>query len=50
VGFDPEHTPANAGLVNIHKRCALIGYQANCITTPGGGCTWKIEPQQAHAT
>ncbi|MGV3636823.1 MAG: sensor histidine kinase [Flavobacteriales bacterium] len=42
IGFDPATTPGNAGLVNIHQRCALIGYTANCTTAPGAGCTWHI--------
>ena len=50
VGFDATSTPSHAGLVNIHKRCALIGYHAQCTTTPGAGCTWTIEPLPHHAT
>lgn len=49
VGFDATSTPSHAGLVNIHKRCALIGYRAQCTTTPGAGCTWTIEPLPHHA-
>jgi len=49
VGFDPQHTEAHAGLVNIHKRCALIGYHAQCTTAPGGGCTWHLQPLPEHA-
>lgn len=49
-GFDPEHTQAHAGLVNIHKRCALIGYDAHCTTEPGGGCTWRLQPLPADET
>ncbi len=49
VGFDPAHTTARAGLVNIHKRCALIGFAARCTTAPGGGCTWHLQPLPAHA-
>jgi len=50
VGFDPEHTEQHAGLVNIHKRCTLIGYKATCNTAPGKGCTWYIQPLQEHGT
>lgn len=50
MGFDPEHIEAHAGLVNIHKRCALIGYSAQCHTTPGGGCTWHIRSNAPHGT
>lgn len=50
MGFDPERTTAHAGLVNIHKRCALIGFVARCTTAPGGGCTWHLQPLSAHAT
>ncbi|MBL7945793.1 MAG: hypothetical protein JNN32_06970 [Flavobacteriales bacterium] len=49
VGFDADNTPAHAGLVNIHKRCALIGYRAQCTTTPGSGCAWTIQPLPHHA-
>jgi two-component system NarL family sensor kinase len=48
VGFDTASTPAHAGLVNIHKRCALIGYSAHCTTTPGSGCAWTLEPLPHH--
>lgn len=48
VGFDADNTPAHAGLVNIHKRCALIGYHAQCTTTPGSGCAWTLEPLPHH--
>lgn len=48
VGFDTASTPAHAGLVNIHKRCALIGYSAQCTTTPGSGCAWSLEPLPHH--
>lgn len=44
MGFDPERTTAHAGLTNIHKRCALIGYSATCHTSTGGGCTWNLAP------
>ncbi len=49
LGFDTATTKPHAGLVNIHKRCALIGYQATCTTRPGGGCTWHIRPLTSHA-
>ncbi|MBL7945800.1 MAG: hypothetical protein JNN32_07005 [Flavobacteriales bacterium] len=42
IGFDLASTKANAGLANIHQRCALIGYTAECRTAPGAGCTWLI--------
>jgi signal transduction histidine kinase len=42
IGFDPANATANAGLANIHQRCALIGYTASCTTAPGAGCTWLI--------
>lgn len=44
-GFDPERTNANGGLVNIRKRCALIGFTARCTSAPGNGCTWQFEQQ-----
>lgn len=49
-GFDQHATTPHAGLVNIHKRCALIGYIATCTSTPSKGCQWTIQPHQHHAT
>lgn len=49
VGFDPQQTVTHAGLANVHNRCALIGYQAQCSTTPGGGCAWHLQPLPEHA-
>lgn len=45
-GFDPQHTKGNAGLVNIHQRCALIHYTARCTTAPGAGCAWDLIPDE----
>jgi two-component system, NarL family, sensor kinase len=41
-GFDPENTPGNGGLVNIRRRCELIGFDARCISSAGGGCEWRL--------
>lgn len=49
-GFDHEHTNGNGGLVNIQRRCALVGFRAQCTTAPGAGCTWTLEPLPAHGT
>jgi len=49
-GFDHEHTNGNGGLVNIQRRCALVGFSAQCATAPGAGCTWTLEPDQTHGT
>lgn len=48
IGFDTKTTKHNAGYVNIHERCRLIGYEATCETQPGGGCTWHITPLNDH--
>lgn len=50
AGFDAERTVGNGGLVNIRKRCALIGYEAACSSTPGQGCTWRIQQLNEHGT
>lgn len=50
VGFDPAKTEAHAGMLNIHKRCALIGFTAQCHAAPGNGCTWQIKPHTPHGT
>lgn len=47
-GFDAEHTQGNGGFVNVHRRCALVGYTATCATRPGAGCTWSIQPNETH--
>jgi len=49
-GFDKERTEVHAGLLNIHKRCALIGFAATCTTAPGGGCTWHLRSLPEHGT
>jgi two-component system, NarL family, sensor kinase len=48
AGFDAAHTVGNGGLVNIRKRCALIGFDAECISAPGRGCTWRIQQKPDH--
>jgi signal transduction histidine kinase len=48
-GFDPAAVRKSAGLVNIHRRSELIGYEARCTTAQGKGCTWVIEPRD-HGT
>lgn len=50
AGFDAEHTVGNGGLVNIRRRCALIGYEALCTSAPGTGCTWRIQQLNEHGT
>lgn len=47
-GFDVANTAGNNGLLNIRKRCALIGFRADCTSTPGTGCTWTFEQQNDH--
>jgi signal transduction histidine kinase len=49
-GFDATTTAGHGGLVNIRRRCALIGLQASCTTAPGQGCTWTITHTPAHGT
>lgn len=49
-GFDPQRIAANAGFLNIQKRCALIGHVAQCHTAPGQGCSWHIKPYSPHGT
>ncbi len=47
-GFDAATTAGNGGLVNIRRRCTLIGLEATCTTAPGQGCTWTIRPTREH--
>ncbi|HEY0977112.1 MAG TPA: ATP-binding protein [Flavobacteriales bacterium] len=47
-GFDGERTTAHGGLVNIPKRCALIGFDAHCVSTPDHGCTWTFTQRSGH--
>lgn len=44
AGFDTDVTGANGGLHSIHRRCALVGYEAKCTSAPGQGCVWRIVP------
>ncbi len=50
VGFDTATTARHAGILTIHKRCAIIGYQAVCTSSPGNGCTWRLNPTPSHGT
>lgn len=43
-GFEKVNVRTNAGLTNIHKRCAMIGFHAICTTSPGAGCRWQLQP------
>lgn len=42
-GFDPGTVKARAGLRNIERRCALIGFEAKCTTALGQGCSWTLQ-------
>lgn len=46
-GFDPATVMANAGLHNIHRRCSLIGFEVECRSALGEGCTWDLRQQGA---
>ncbi len=43
-GFDATTAKNGGGLVNIRKRCTLIGYQAKLETETGKGCVWTLTP------
>lgn len=43
-GFDTEALQSNGGLLSVRKRCALVGYTAQCTSRPGLGCTWTLKP------
>ncbi len=47
-GFNVANTAGNNGLLNIRRRCALIGFSAECTSAPGTGCTWIFEQQNDH--
>lgn len=44
LGFDATTAKNGGGLMNIRKRCTLIGYQALLETEPGKGCIWTLTP------
>ncbi|MEO5585346.1 MAG: histidine kinase [Flavobacteriales bacterium] len=41
-GFNPATVIANAGFHNIQRRCSLIGFEAECRSALGEGCTWDL--------
>lgn len=41
-GFDPGSIKQESGMLNIRRRCALIGFEAACTSSIGNGCHWKI--------
>lgn len=43
IGFDPATVKENNGMANIRRRCALIGFTAECTSALGKGCTWRFE-------
>jgi len=49
-GFDAATTPGNGGLAAIRHRCALIGFDAWCASTPGRGCIWTLTQTLPHGT
>ncbi len=49
-GFDPATANANAGLSNIKQRCSLIGFEAECRSALGEGCTWYLRQRVAATT
>lgn len=56
AGFDLTPTPkqkgadpGGSGLVNIKRRCELIGFRADLHTSPGQGTTWTFTHHQ-HGT
>lgn len=47
-GYDPATMDGHAGLANLQRRCALIGFEARCMSAPGQGCTWTITQLMHH--
>lgn len=45
-GFDPAAVASGGGLMNIRRRCELIGYAARLDAGPGRGCTWTLKPAE----
>jgi signal transduction histidine kinase len=41
-GFDPTASSAGSGVLNIKKRCAMIGFDAQLDTAEGRGCRWSF--------
>jgi signal transduction histidine kinase len=48
AGFHASDAAKGSGLLNIQRRCALIGFTATCTTSPGAGCTWQFQHTAAH--
>ncbi|HPF91996.1 MAG TPA: histidine kinase [Flavobacteriales bacterium] len=46
-GFDPATVEKGGGLMNIRRRCELIGYRAELVSGAGLGCTWTLKPHDA---
>jgi signal transduction histidine kinase len=46
-GFDADASATGSGLLNIRKRCALIGYRSELHTAPGAGTRWTFSPEGA---
>lgn len=42
-GFDLATAQQRGGLSSIPQRCARIGFTAACTSSPGNGCTWRIQ-------
>lgn len=42
-GFDPASTAESNGIGTIRRRCALIGFSAECRSAPGQGTTWTFQ-------
>ncbi len=49
-GFDPDMVRKGSGLLNIRRRCELIGLEAVCSSAPGRGTTWQIKQRITDGT
>jgi len=49
-GFDAAATTGNSGLAGMRHRCALIGFDAHCLSATGAGCTWTFTRRNTHGT
>jgi signal transduction histidine kinase len=47
-GFAAPASGSGAGLGNITRRSALVGFEAQCISAPGQGCTWTLTQRPTH--
>ncbi len=49
-GFSENTLQHRSGLLNIRRRCDLIGFDARLTSTMGQGCCWSFTPRDGRGT